>query len=126
MTEITLPLIVKAFSRVSSSSEGPIVLQVETESGEPVTLKLSLVAAIQVCALLLGDSRIGQAIDLKGKTIFPKNSDATTQARHCSFCGRAHIEVNKLVVGPDIAICSECIVVCIGALSEGNAPKNSI
>jgi hypothetical protein len=62
MTEKTLPLIVKALSRASSGSEDLIVVQVETEHGEPLLLKLSLVAAIQVCALLLGDSRIEQAI----------------------------------------------------------------
>ena len=75
MTEKTLPPIAKAFSSASSISDGPIVLQVETEFGEPAQLKLSLAAAIQICALLLGDSRVEQAIDPNEKIIYPQ-SDA--------------------------------------------------
>lgn len=31
---------------------------------------------------------------------------------HCSFCGSPKEKVNKLIVGEDVAICSECIELC--------------
>jgi hypothetical protein len=40
----------------------------------------------------------------------------------CSFCGKVPTEVKKLVVGPAVNICSECIEVC--NYSIGNAIGN--
>ncbi len=31
---------------------------------------------------------------------------------HCSFCGRAQIEVNRLIAGPNVHICDRCINYC--------------
>jgi ATP-dependent Clp protease ATP-binding subunit ClpX len=31
---------------------------------------------------------------------------------HCSFCGKNQDEVNKLIAGPDVFICDECIDLC--------------
>ena len=31
---------------------------------------------------------------------------------HCSFCGNAKEKVNKLIVGEDVAICSDCVELC--------------
>jgi ATP-dependent Clp protease ATP-binding subunit ClpX len=36
----------------------------------------------------------------------------------CSFCGKAQEEVRKLVVGPNVYICNECITVCHDILAE--------
>ena len=36
----------------------------------------------------------------------------------CSFCGKAQEAVRKLVVGPDVYICNECITVCHDILAE--------
>ncbi len=30
----------------------------------------------------------------------------------CSFCGKRHDEVNKLIAGPDVNICDECVNLC--------------
>jgi ATP-dependent Clp protease ATP-binding subunit ClpX len=35
----------------------------------------------------------------------------------CSFCGRLHTEVGKLVAGPGVYICDECVQLCIDVLS---------
>src|ERR1700754_2624446 len=35
----------------------------------------------------------------------------------CSFCGRLHTEVSKLVAGPGVYICDECVNLCIDVLS---------
>jgi ATP-dependent Clp protease ATP-binding subunit ClpX len=39
-------------------------------------------------------------------------TDNTKQINHCSFCGSSKESVKKLVVGENVAICSECIVLC--------------
>jgi len=32
--------------------------------------------------------------------------------QRCSFCGKPHDQVRRLVVGPDVGICNECILLC--------------
>jgi ATP-dependent Clp protease ATP-binding subunit ClpX len=41
---------------------------------------------------------------------------AARGARHCSFCGKPQNQVRRLVEGPDVNICDECIRVCDGLL----------
>ncbi|MEI6286415.1 MAG: ATP-dependent Clp protease ATP-binding subunit ClpX [Bacillota bacterium] len=41
----------------------------------------------------------------------------------CSFCGKYHYEVNKLVAGPDVYICNECVDVCNGIIDEEQFSK---
>ncbi|KAB2638955.1 MAG: ATP-dependent Clp protease ATP-binding subunit ClpX [Verrucomicrobia bacterium] len=36
----------------------------------------------------------------------------------CSFCGKSHAEVRKLVAGPGVYICDSCIKVCKGILDK--------
>jgi ATP-dependent Clp protease ATP-binding subunit ClpX len=36
----------------------------------------------------------------------------------CSFCGKTQHEVRKLIVGPTVYICNECIELCAGIISE--------
>jgi ATP-dependent Clp protease ATP-binding subunit ClpX len=38
---------------------------------------------------------------------------------HCSFCGKSATEVKKLIAGPDVYICNECVDKCYGILSDG-------
>jgi ATP-dependent Clp protease ATP-binding subunit ClpX len=42
----------------------------------------------------------------------------------CSFCGKSHSEVKKLIAGPGVYICNECIDVCSNILEKelGGAP----
>ena len=37
----------------------------------------------------------------------------------CSFCGRPHTEVAKLIAGPGIYICDACVDKCVAILGEG-------
>jgi len=43
----------------------------------------------------------------------PKKDDSQIK---CSFCGKSHDEVNRLVAGPGVYICDECIEVCFDIL----------
>lgn len=36
----------------------------------------------------------------------------------CSFCGKSHAEVRKLIAGPGVYICDSCITVCKGILEK--------
>jgi ATP-dependent Clp protease ATP-binding subunit ClpX len=36
----------------------------------------------------------------------------------CSFCGKSHSEVKKLIAGPGVYICNECIEVCANILEK--------
>ncbi|VVM07399.1 ATP-dependent Clp protease ATP-binding subunit ClpX [Methylacidimicrobium tartarophylax] len=48
------------------------------------------------------------------------------QVTMCSFCGRSHAEVRKLISGPGVYICDSCINVCKDILEregKGDAPS---
>ena len=36
----------------------------------------------------------------------------------CSFCGKSHAEVRKLIAGPGVYICDSCILVCKNVLDK--------
>ena len=42
----------------------------------------------------------------------------TTNLTMCSFCGKSHAEVRKLIAGPGVYICDSCITVCKGILDK--------
>ena len=39
----------------------------------------------------------------------------------CSFCGKRHDEVNKLIAGPEVNICDECVNLCSEIVAEDRA-----
>ncbi|MEM1295697.1 MAG: ATP-dependent Clp protease ATP-binding subunit ClpX [Verrucomicrobiota bacterium] len=43
----------------------------------------------------------------------------------CSFCGKSHAEVKKLIAGPGVYICDSCINVCKGILDKELGEENS-
>lgn len=57
----------------------------------------------------------------------------TTKERvlHCSFCGKSQHEVHKLIAGPSVYVCNECVALCNEIITEdrkeaqtsGNTPK---
>jgi ATP-dependent Clp protease ATP-binding subunit ClpX len=36
----------------------------------------------------------------------------------CSFCGKRPDQVRKLIAGPDVYICNECVTLCVEILAE--------
>ena len=40
------------------------------------------------------------------------DSDAEPGELHCSFCGKNQAEVKKLIAGPSVYICEECVGLC--------------
>jgi hypothetical protein len=39
---------------------------------------------------------------------------------YCSFCGKSQDEVRKLIAGPTVFICDECIELCMDLIREEN------
>ena len=38
----------------------------------------------------------------------------------CSFCGKSSSQVKRIIVGPDVNICNECVELCESLISEDN------
>ncbi len=47
----------------------------------------------------------------------PKNEEGRTFS--CSFCGKMQDEVQRLIAGPGVYICNECVELCEAILEEG-------
>src|SRR5258708_9497001 len=39
---------------------------------------------------------------------------------YCSFCGKSQHEVRKLIAGPTVFICDECVALCMDIIREEN------
>ena len=57
------------------------------------------------------------------------NNDIKHPVIRCSFCGKSEAMVHKLIEGPGVYICDECIALCNDILTEANhserKPHNS-
>ena len=49
-----------------------------------------------------------------------------TKLSHCSFCGNHKDTVNKLIVGEDVAICSDCIELCTQLMVDENNTSDEV
>lgn len=50
--------------------------------------------------------------------------DDYRNSRHvqCSFCGKTELQVSKMVTGPGVNICNECIALCQGMIADDMPP----
>ena len=46
-------------------------------------------------------------------------SDEGKKALRCSFCGKREQQVNRMIQGPGVRICDECVQLCMSILNEG-------
>ena len=47
-----------------------------------------------------------------------KSGDDGTKLLYCSFCGKSQHEVRKLIAGPSVFICDECVDLCNDIIRE--------
>ena len=47
-----------------------------------------------------------------------RNSGGEGPAFHCSFCGKSQFEVKKLIAGPSVYVCNECVALCNSIIDE--------
>lgn len=46
------------------------------------------------------------------------NNESNRKTLHCSFCGKSQHEVRKLIAGPSVFICDECVDLCNDIIRE--------
>lgn len=44
-----------------------------------------------------------------------------TKERRCAFCGKGEGAVQRLIAGPNVTICNECVALCTEIIAEGTA-----
>lgn len=49
---------------------------------------------------------------------FRRQADSAPELR-CSFCNKSQRFVKRLIAGPNVYICDECVDVCLGILNDG-------
>ena len=63
-----------------------------------------------------------------------KKGSSSEKVLYCSFCGKSQHEVKKLIAGPSVFICDECIELCNDIIrdevpaesTDGKAPKSDL
>src|SRR5512134_358328 len=63
-----------------------------------------------------------------------KKGASTEKVLYCSFCGKSQHEVKKLIAGPSVFICDECIELCNDIIrdeipadgGEGKSPRSEL
>ena len=55
-----------------------------------------------------------------------ENKTETDKLLYCSFCGKSQHEVKKLIAGPSVFICDECVELCNDIIREEIQEKLSL
>src|SRR5436309_11100426 len=55
-----------------------------------------------------------------------KKSSSGEKLLYCSFCGKSQHEVKKLIAGPSVFICDECIDLCNDIISDETSSVESV
>ena len=60
----------------------------------------------------------------KRQAITPETEQTTdNKTYYCSFCGKTNKDVSTMILGPAVAICNECVRLCLGMLLDKNEGK---
>jgi ATP-dependent Clp protease ATP-binding subunit ClpX len=55
------------------------------------------------------------------------STNGSNKVLHCSFCGKSQHEVRKLIAGPAVYVCDECVALCNEIINEGkNEAKEGV
>ena len=85
------------------------ILKLSKQIEERVNVEMSKTARTDYLRIKLEaiQEALGESPGAKGATKSPEAKGAT---RWCSFCGKLERDVQKLITGPNVCICNECIV----------------
>jgi nitrogenase subunit NifH len=59
---------------------------------------------------------LGSALAAQGKKVLL--IDEISDVTRCSFCGKSHRHVRRMIAGPDVYICNECVDLCCEIIRE--------
>src|SRR6201990_1299246 len=63
-------------------------------------------------------------IELRTETRMSKvGASDSKNTLYCSFCGKSQHEVRKLIAGPTVFICDECVELCMDIIREENKTR---
>ncbi len=70
-----------------------------------------------------GETDSSQSSNLRTERLFnmSKSSSGFSDSKntlYCSFCGKSQHEVRKLIAGPNVFICNECVELCMDIIRE--------
>ena len=54
-----------------------------------------------------------------------KKGSSAEKVLYCSFCGKSQHEVKKLIAGPSVFICDECIELCNDIIRDEVPPEGA-
>ncbi len=79
---------------------------------------------VRPCASLISTRRVSPgerayAVVMRKRRHPPKWADGSLR---CSFCGKTGSEVGKLIAGPGVYICNDCVGLCNEILEEEQTP----
>jgi hypothetical protein len=62
-----------------------------------------------------------------GRALSPVSTPdpAALRTLYCSFCGKSQHDVRKLIAGPSVYICDECVELCLDVIREGRPSGKS-
>jgi len=87
--------------------------QLDTSVKACLTVKPSLTSVVLAMTIKTKIRRV--ASRLPGKNWLRKSL-------YCSFCGKSQHDVAKLIAGPSVFICDECVGMCNKVIEVSNAP----
>ena len=74
---------------------------------------------IKLCNVILGEEVEREQPAPEARPPSPERGEKKpNQVLCCSFCGKSHREVRKLIAGPTVYICDECIGLCNDIIAE--------
>ena len=54
------------------------------------------------------------------------SGDDSEKLLYCSFCGKSQHEVRKLIAGPSVFVCDECVELCNDIIREEVQEKSAV
>ena len=53
-------------------------------------------------------------------------NDTNQRVLRCSFCGKQQDQVNRMIAGPGVCICNECVELCLSVLEDDLPPSERV
>src|SRR5919201_5031339 len=76
--------------------------------------------------LQLSHQRIHQIVEAAGGGRRWRRRARTAADLNCSFCGRAQRKTRKLVAGPGVYICEQCVAVADSVVASGRSQETTL
>ncbi|MFT3916140.1 MAG: ClpX C4-type zinc finger protein [Anaeromyxobacteraceae bacterium] len=98
------------------------------ETGRELGMFVELVSAYVARGLLTSEDVLGLAeqVMVKAKTAEPPRPPPDRASLTCSFCAKSGTEVGRMVSGPEVHICDECIRLASELIAEQDTPVPSV